>query len=39
MTPEDTGHCVSDSLQSTHRSAERRQMFEATPRRFAALQP
>ena len=33
----DTGRCVSDSLQSTHRSAERRQMFEATPRRIATL--
>ena len=32
-TPEDTERRVSDSLQSTRRSAERRQMFEATPRR------
>jgi hypothetical protein len=39
ITPEDTGRRVSDSLQSTRRSAERRQMFEATPRRVAALQP
>ena len=31
----DTGHRVSDSLKSTRRSAERRQMFEATPRQFA----
>jgi len=39
ITPEDTGHCVSDSLKSTLHSAERRQMFEATTWRVAASQP